>query len=105
MSRGKNEAAFDTLVASKDAIEQEFGEALRWERLDNRRACRIACYAAGSIEDSAEQQEQYRKWAVDRLLRFKSVFGPRLQNSRRRLPLEHCRWPTCTPRSSAVGQS
>ena len=76
--REKNEVAFDSLVADKDAIEAEFGEALRWERLDARRACRVACYATGSIEDPAEQQEQHRKWAVERLLRLKKVFGPRL---------------------------
>ena len=74
----KNEIAFDSLVASKDSIEQEFGEPLRWERLDKRRACRIACYVTGSIEDSVEQQEQHRKWGVERLLKFKKVFGPRL---------------------------
>ena len=74
----KNKAAFDALFSTKDAIEKEFGEPLRWERLDAKRACRIACYTTGSIEDSAEQQEQHRKWAVDRLLRFKKVFGPRL---------------------------
>jgi hypothetical protein len=73
-----NEAAFDALLADRDAIEATFGEPLRWERLDTRRACRIACYTTGSIEDPAEQQEQHRKWAVDRLLRFKRVFGPRL---------------------------
>ena len=73
-----NEAAFDKLFAQKDAIEAEFGEPLRWERLEGRQACRIGCYTTGSIEDSAELQEKYRKWAIDRLLRFKKVFGPRL---------------------------
>lgn len=73
-----NEAAFDALLADKAAIEAAFGEPLRWERLESRRACRIACYATGSIEDPADQLEQYRKWAVERLLRFKRVFGPRL---------------------------
>lgn len=73
-----NEAAFDALLAEQELIEKAFGEPLRWERLDNRRACRVACYATGSIEDSTEQQEQHRKWAIDRLLKFKKVFGPRL---------------------------
>lgn len=71
--RTTNEAVFDRLLAEKDAIEREFGEALRWERLDGRRACRIAAYSTGSIEDPAEQWEQHRKWAIDRLLRFKKV--------------------------------
>lgn len=74
----RNKAAFDVLAADKDAIEKAFGEALKWERLDAKRACRIACYTTGSIEDSGDQQEQHRKWAVERLLRFKRVFGARL---------------------------
>lgn len=73
-----NELAFDALLAEKAALEAAFGEPLRWERLDTRRACRVACYATGSIEDSADQLEQHRRWAIDRLLRFKRVFGPRL---------------------------
>lgn len=76
--RSANERAFDELVAAKTEIEKGFGEALRWERLDGRRACRVACYTAGSIEDSADQLEQHHRWAVDHLLRFKNVFGPRL---------------------------
>lgn len=76
--REANQAAFDALHADKARIEAELGEPLRWERLDNRRACRIACYRTGSIDDSAEAQEEHRKWAIDRLLRLKRVFGPRL---------------------------
>jgi hypothetical protein len=76
--RAKNEAAFDALAAQKAAIEAEFAEPLRWERLENRRACRIACYTIGAIDDSAELLEQHRRWSVDHLLRFKRVFGPRI---------------------------
>ncbi|WP_239015541.1 DUF4268 domain-containing protein [Archangium violaceum] len=76
--RATNEHVFDKLESQKEALEKEFGEPLRWERLDTRRACRVACYTTGSIEDPAEMQEQHRKWAVERLLRFKKVFGPRL---------------------------
>ncbi len=74
----RNEAAFEALRAEKDTLESAFGEPLSWELLDTKRACRVACYTTGSIEDSAEQQEQHRQWAVERLLRFKKVFGLRL---------------------------
>jgi hypothetical protein len=74
----KNKWAFDTLEAARDEIERTFGEKLQWERLDNRRSCRIACSTQGSIEDSADDQERHRQWAVERLLRLKRVFGPRL---------------------------
>jgi len=73
-----NKAAFDSLFSDKDALETAFGGPLKWERLDARRGCRIACYTAGSIEDSDDQKELHRKWAIDQLLRFKKVFGPRL---------------------------
>jgi hypothetical protein len=83
--RAKNEMALDALALGRDVIEAEFAEPLRWERLDTRRACRVACYAAGSIDDPAEQLEQYHRWAVDHLLRFKRVLGPRLPDLARKL--------------------
>jgi hypothetical protein len=76
--RSQNEAAFDALAAESKAIESEFGEALRWERLDGRRGCRIACYTTGAIDDPAELHERHRQWAVQRLLKLKQVFGERL---------------------------
>lgn len=51
---------------------------MRWERLGDRRLCRVVCYTTGSLEDAVEQQVQHRKWAVDRLLCFKKVYCSRL---------------------------
>ena len=73
-----NEKALEALRASSADIETAFGEKLSWEPLDTRRACRVACYRQGSIEDSDESLETYLQWMVDRLLKFKKVFGPRL---------------------------
>ncbi len=74
----ENLEIFETFQAEREAIEHEFGEPLRWERLDNSRGCRIAMYRDGSIEDSDEELEEYLKWATDRMLRFKKVFDGRL---------------------------
>ena len=66
------------LSEHKEGIESELGEALEWEPLEHRRRCRIAVDREGRIDDDPETLEEIREWMVDRLLKFKSVFGPRL---------------------------
>jgi hypothetical protein len=76
-NREQNLASLEALRMGESAVEHEFGEPLMWEPLKGRRACRIAAYRQGRIEDS-ELLEEYHRWLVDRLLRFKSVFGKRI---------------------------
>jgi len=71
----ENKTFFDGLKQQQEKLESEFGGALEWERLDDKRACRIATYRAGSIEDSAEELQEIHDWGVSNLLRFKHVFG------------------------------
>ncbi len=72
-----NKWMFDALHEQREGIETEFGELLEWERLDSKRACRIATYRPGSINDSPQALDEIRGWTIDRLLRFKKVLGPR----------------------------
>ena len=62
----------------KEEIESELGGTLEWERLDDRRACRISAVRPGSIDDDTETLEEIRGWMTEKLLAFKQVFGPRL---------------------------
>ncbi len=71
-------AAFDRLYEQKEAIEGEFGAPLSWEKLDTRRACRVAYYHDGSIDDPAEALASYRAWAIENMLKLSKVLGPRL---------------------------
>lgn len=73
-----NEATFTALLTQQGAIQREFDEPLEWEPLEGRRAFRIAVYREGSIDDAEENLVEIRAWALDRLLKFKSVFDPRL---------------------------
>lgn len=75
--RDKNKAYFDLLASDREDIEIELGELL-WERLDDKKASRISMARNGSIDDDEETLEEIRTWMVDRLLKFKEVFGPRL---------------------------
>ena len=78
-----NKAIFDSLAAQKADIEEELGESLEWERLDDRRASRIALYREGHIEQSEEELREIRGWMIERILRLKRVLGPKLaQDSR-----------------------
>jgi hypothetical protein len=73
-----NKELFDQLKSQREEVETRFGEPLRWERLDDKRACRIAVYRDGHIKQSPEELAEIRTWLVDRLLALKEVFGPRI---------------------------
>lgn len=63
-----NKQAFDRLHSQEDEIERKIGEELSWERLDNRRACRIAAYT------ECTNDEAMLAWGIGHLKRFKEVF-------------------------------
>jgi len=69
-----NKGLFDRLSEESESLEAAFGEKLNWERLDERRACRVATYRPGSIEQDPQVLEEIGKWMVDRLLKFKKIF-------------------------------
>ncbi len=74
-----NKDIYDSLKAEETVIEEELGEELSWERLDNRRASRIAIYRDGSIDASESELEEIHKWLIEILLELKRVFGNRIK--------------------------
>jgi hypothetical protein len=83
----KNKSIFDYLHLNKENIEAAFSECLVWERLDDKRACRIAAVRSKtSIADAAEDEAEIRAWAVERLLKLKTVFGAYLSAATQALP-------------------
>ena len=75
-----NRQFFSYLHEQIKVVEHEFGGVLQWEPLEDKRACRIAVYTSGSIEDKAVSLNEIQIWMVDKLLKFKKVFEPRLQD-------------------------
>ncbi|MBO0796430.1 MAG: DUF4268 domain-containing protein, partial [Ktedonobacteraceae bacterium] len=72
----RNKQIFDALYARRQAIQEELGEmgdALQWERIDDRRASRIALYHAGAIVDKDDKLVVLRKWALEAMSRFLPV--------------------------------
>ena len=74
-----NKKIFDLILSQKDDIQKEFGENLEWERLDNKQSSRIAIYRDGSIDDNESKLMEIKDWSVEKVLRFKKVFGHRLK--------------------------
>ena len=75
----KNEELFDFLFEKRQDLEKEFSQQFEWEKLETKRACRIAVYTDGSIDDESEHLEEVGKWAVDCLLKMKQVFPDVIQ--------------------------
>ena len=75
----KNKKLFDALQLVEDKITSNYGNSLEWERLDDKRACRIAIYRDGVIESSDSDLEELHKWHIENLLKIKEVFTPEVQ--------------------------
>lgn len=74
-----NKDLFDKLLESKDDLEKEYGEPLEWERLDSKRASKIAIYRPGSIEEDEKALDEIKDWSIEKLLKFKKVFAPKIK--------------------------
>ncbi|MHA2230978.1 MAG: DUF4268 domain-containing protein [Candidatus Hodarchaeales archaeon] len=80
--RVKNKSGFDTLEIQKDAIENELGYELNWERLNKKRASRISVEKPYLITDPEDTLEEAKQWMVTTTLQFVDVFQRRLKELR-----------------------
>lgn len=78
----KNKALFDWLYEQRDEIQSKVGQELEWERLDDKRASRIAVYRKGSIQSDEEELMDIKAWHIENLLQFKKVFTPLLNKGK-----------------------
>ena len=63
---------FDLIEAQKDDFEEAYGRPLTWERLDSKKASRIAEYGEGRVE-LGEQHEDYIAWFLDAGIRMRKA--------------------------------
>jgi len=78
--KSRNEKFFDQLYQDKEQLEQEIGEELSWEKLENARACRIALYTNGSVEVGGSELDELRNWGVEKIIIFHKTFNSRIKN-------------------------
>lgn len=85
--RDRNKALFDLLHASRAALEAQAGAPLSWERLDQRRASRVALYHGARLSEATGALDEARAWAVQTILRVYPVFQQALVRARDELAL------------------
>jgi hypothetical protein len=77
----ENKRIFDQLFRRKSAIEKSFGAPLLWERLNNKRACRIKHHVESGGYRSPEQQwPNIQGEMVDTMTRLETALKPALEN-------------------------
>lgn len=72
----KNKALFDWLYDQREDIHPKLGKDLEWERLDDKKASRIALYRKGSILSNEDELIEIRNWHIDNLINFKKILSP-----------------------------
>jgi hypothetical protein len=70
--------AFDHLEAERKNIETEFGSALDWQRLNDKKACRIATYRTDFDPTNNQQWSGQFAWFLEQLNSFVRVFRGRI---------------------------
>lgn len=77
----RNEAIFDALFLQKDAINAAYGAELEWEKLETKRACRIAVYRDGDIDAESEALVEIKRWVIVNLLKMRQILPPFLEKA------------------------
>jgi Domain of unknown function (DUF4268) len=70
----ENSELLRVLQAKKSTIEAVHGSTLSWEDLPGRRACRIADYAHGDVNNT-DQHDAYIDWFLDAGTRLRRAFA------------------------------
>lgn len=73
-----NKELFDRLHAESEAIENELGFSMDWQRLDDKKASRIIYYIGGLDFDHHENYAALINEVIDRVIDIRNVFRSRL---------------------------
>ena len=66
---------FDLISAHRSELETQLGR-ISWERIDHKRASRIALYHPGTITDDEQILTDLRQWAVENMVAFYKIMEP-----------------------------
>lgn len=79
MADDPDKSAFNSLIAQRSEIESEIGERLEWLELPGKKASRVVLHRHGVDPADPAQYQELHAWMLERLQRFRDVFGPRVK--------------------------
>ena len=71
-----NKAAFDKLAGMAEQLTSTLGLPISWERLDDRRASRLAVYYPGAVGAVPDEDTALVSWAVQSMAKMNDLFRP-----------------------------
>lgn len=78
--QNENERIFDKFYDNKDGIEAVFGDNLSWQRLDTKRACRIAkYYEDGGYRSDEDKWPELQNRVINAMISFHKAISPYLK--------------------------
>jgi Domain of unknown function (DUF4268) len=84
-----NKRIFDRLCAQKKEIDGSFGSELSWQRLDDKRACRIAyTLAVGGYKSDESKWPEIQDAIIDAMIRLEKALIPHLEKLKTELASE-----------------
>jgi hypothetical protein len=89
----ENKAIFDRLIQHREDVEKAFGEPLDWQRLEDKRACRIKKETTlGGYRNPEDDWQQIISWMVGSMIRLEAALGTYMTKVRTEL-LSHAAGP------------
>lgn len=75
-AKAENKRLFDLLYAQKEQVEKDFGGSLDWQRLDSKRACRIAFHlGAGGYRNEESDWPKIQDRMIDAMTRLEKALA------------------------------
>jgi hypothetical protein len=100
----ENKFIFDQLHKNRTSIEAQFGHALRWERLDNRKSCRVIYSQAFEGYDRDNWPEMIA-WLVEHIVKLERAFKKPLTEINKELKQTSAETPKIEVQLSTVEET
>ncbi|MGV6815091.1 MAG: DUF4268 domain-containing protein [Phycisphaerales bacterium] len=81
-SNQENQRIFDLIHEQSDSIEANFGDKISWERLDEKRACRVSSKRnSGGYKSSIDQWPEIHAQMIDSMIRLENAVRKPLEDA------------------------